>query len=328
MEIVLSNDFTIKDLGVKEIDVYDIEVEDNHNFFCSDEKGNSSILVHNSNYLTLEEVIEKLGLEFKDDYEFGKWAIDFVDDVIQPLIDKSLDDYAFEYGIPNIISFQREKIIKSMFIVAGKNYALKMLEDEDGNEYYDKPKPKITGIPVKKQTAQKIAKDHLTIVLDMILDGKSKQDILDYIRPIRKEYDKLPLSELNITGKINDYDKYAYSMDYLKSHGLEYKSKTPARNKGAINHNYVAEMEGLPHIYPIGNNTMTKMAYILPNNKYGIDVIAWEDKLPKEFDELFEVDHNTMWKKGFTKMLDKWFSVLKYGEFKLVKNTMEDFFDF
>ncbi len=322
MEIKFSNKFKIKDLGIQEVDVYDIEVEDNHNFF-----GNN-ILVHNSNYLTLEEVIEKMGLKFESDYQFGKWAIKFVDDVIQPLIDRSLEEYAFRYGIPNIISFQREKIIKSMFIVAGKNYALKMLEDEDGKEYYDKPKTKITGIPVKKQTAQKIAKDHLSVVLDMILDNKSKAEILDYIRPIRKEYDKLVLADLNITGMINDYDKYNYPLKELLKTGLKYKSKAGARHKGCANANYVAAMEGFADIYEIGNNTMTKMAYILPNNKYGIDVLCWEDKLPKQFEEMFEVDHNTMWLKGFTKMLDKWFGVLNYGEFKLLKDSMADFFGF
>ena len=40
MELNFSNKFKIKDLGIHEINVYDIEVEDNHNFF-----GNN-ILVH------------------------------------------------------------------------------------------------------------------------------------------------------------------------------------------------------------------------------------------------------------------------------------------
>jgi len=324
VKIETSNDFTIEDLGIQEVNVYDIEVADNHNFFGND------ILVHNSNYLTLEEVIEKMGLHFKTEKEFGKWAIKFSDEVIQPQIDKCLDDYAFEFGVPNVISFQREKIIKSMFIVAGKNYALKALEDEDGNEFYDiGGKTKITGIPVKKSTAQKLAKDHLTVVLDMILEAKPKKEILDYVRPIREIYDKQDLSELNIRGMMNKYDKYCYPTEHLvKDGGLNYKFKAGARHKGVTNHNYVASMEGWSHIYPIGDNTMTKMAYILPNNKYGIDVICWEDKLPKELDELFEIDHNTMWEKGFKTMLNRWFGVLDWGEFKMLENSMDDFFGF
>jgi len=322
MEIELSGNFTVKDLGIQTLDVYDIEVEDNHNFF-----GNE-ILVHNSNYLTLQEVVEKLGLHFKTDYEFGKWAIKFVDDIIQPVIDNALSDYAYKYGVPNIIEFQRELIIKSMFIVAGKNYALKMLEDDDGVEYYDDPYTKITGIPVKKQTAQKIAKDHLTVVLDMILDNKPKIDILEYIRPIRKEYDKLHLADLNITGMINDYDKYNYPLKTLVKDGLKYRKRAMARHKGCANANYVAAMEGFSDIYQIGNNTMTKMAYVLPNNQYGIDVLCWEDKLPKQFADMFEIDHNTMWEKGFKTLLDRWFGVLDYGQFKLLQDSMEDFFGF
>jgi len=51
MEHILCDDFEIIELGEQEIDVYDIEVEDNHNFFAND------ILIHNSVYVNCEPLV-------------------------------------------------------------------------------------------------------------------------------------------------------------------------------------------------------------------------------------------------------------------------------
>jgi hypothetical protein len=53
MEVVYSDDFSIKSLGIQNIEVYDLEVENNHNFFAND------ILVHNSVYLQLNQLVMK-----------------------------------------------------------------------------------------------------------------------------------------------------------------------------------------------------------------------------------------------------------------------------
>ena len=51
MQIIKTSDFEIEDLGIQEEWVYDIEVENNHNFF-----GNN-ILLHNSVYINVHQFI-------------------------------------------------------------------------------------------------------------------------------------------------------------------------------------------------------------------------------------------------------------------------------
>ena len=58
--IKLINDFEVEDLGVQELDVYDIEVENCHNFFAND------ILVHNSGYLSFTNVFDAQGINLTE----------------------------------------------------------------------------------------------------------------------------------------------------------------------------------------------------------------------------------------------------------------------
>lgn len=316
-----TSNFKIKSLGTVKTDVYDIEVEDNHNFFAN------NVLVHNSNYLSLEEVIEKMGVTFDSFEAFDKWMRDFVDDVIQPEINRALEEYAFEFGVPNIFKFGYEKIIWSMFVTGGKNYALAMVRDDD-DEFFEKPKTKVTGIPIKKKTALDLAKKHMADVLDMILMGTSRKEVMDYLRPVKEEFFKLELEDLATLGKLGDYSKYAFPIKELLSDGLKYKSKTPPRNKGAMNHNYIIEVEKIKEFYPIGDDTMCKCAPVLVNNKYCIDWITWEDKLPPQFKEMFEPDHEAAWKTGFTNLLETWFDRLGYGHPKFEEDSIADFMGF
>ena len=78
-------DFEIEDLGITDEFVYDIEVEDNHNFFAND------ILVHNSLYLCVEPFVE---LKCKDlDFSEKIEKIDqFLKKIIQPKMRHHLDN--------------------------------------------------------------------------------------------------------------------------------------------------------------------------------------------------------------------------------------------
>jgi hypothetical protein len=328
MEIKKINNFKIKSLGKQKQTVYDIETKDNHNFFASSEQGMAKMLVHNSNYLSLEEVIKKLGLTFNSNEEFATWAKDFVDEVLQPEIDRALEDYAYEYGFKNIIKFKREKIIKDMFVVAGKNYALSVLEDEKGNTWYDDPDIKITGIPVKKKTAQKIAQDHLPHVLNMIMNREPKEKIAEYLRPVKEEFlnSEWSFDEIFIAGKVNEFSKYDYGYEFMKEHGMVYKSRAAFKIKGAINHNYILKDKNINTIFALEDGVMCKSAYVYPTNEYGIGEISWEDKYPKEFEGLFEIDKYTMWTKGIMAMLDKWCEVLGWSPIKMIENTTDDLF--
>lgn len=321
MQLCESSNFTIKSIGKQKCTVYDIEVKDNHNFF-----GNN-ILVHNSNYLSLEEVIDKMGIVFDNNEAFDTWMRDFVEDVIQPEINRALEEYAFQFGVPNIIKFGYEKIIYSMFVTGGKNYALAMIRDDD-DTFFDEPKVKVTGIPIKKKTALEISKKHMSVVLDMILKGTTREAVMTYMRPVKEEFFSITLEDIAKPGMVNNYSKYAYTVKELKKDGIRYKTKAPARNKAVQNYNYVIDLEGLNRCNPIDDATMCKYAECNPNNKYGFEVIAWEDKFPPEFSNLFEADLFAAWETGFMNLLKKWFETLGWGIPKFEEDSIQDFMGF
>jgi hypothetical protein len=320
--------FKIESLGIQEQTVYDIETADNHNFYASSPTPNNGlydhskakgVLLHNSNYLTLEKVIDKLGITFKDNEAFANWMKDFIDTVIQPMIDSALTEYNYVYGLNDIIKFKPEKIIKDMFVVAGKNYALAVVEDEKGNTWYDEPKVSITGIPVKKKTAQKIARTHLPGILDKIMTGSTAAEIADLLAPIKELYINGDdgFEEVFIAGKTNDITSYDLGYNYIKEEGFRFKKRTPWKVKGALAHNYILEDLGIKTVFPITNGMMCKTCYVRPNNKWGVNLITWEDTYPKEFKGLFEIDRHLMWSKGVENMINKWGGVVGWGDINL-----------
>jgi DNA polymerase elongation subunit (family B) len=318
MNVKTSNNFTVKSLGKHKLDVYDIEVADNHNFF-----GNN-ILVHNSNYIQLEEVINKLGLKFETDDEFRLWSYSFIDDVLQPLIDKALKKYADDYGVEQIINFKREKIISDMFVTGKKHYITRVL-DSEGN-VFEKPKLANTGLESKKVDTPDFIKDVLNEVLVMILANKTSDEIIEYVRIKRDEYETLPIYDIAVPGKISDFDKYSKPIDWYMKNGLRYEKGAPRRSKAAINHNYVIRKLNIKGRFDIDTGVNMRYVDLKKNNKFKIDVIAFSGEYPKEFMANFEVDYNGMWETTCMGLLENWFGVLRWGKPTMVSNTLMDFF--
>jgi len=116
-------DFEIEDLGVQEEWVYDIEVEDNHNFF-----GNN-ILVHNSVYFHIEPFMNMFqtknpGLTMD---EYVDWADAFEKKVIQPVINNTIAEFAEELNAYNTETIGAEREIISDCIAPQTQ--LKILEN-------------------------------------------------------------------------------------------------------------------------------------------------------------------------------------------------------
>ena len=115
MNLEKTNNFTVKSLGVQEIDVYDIEVKDNHNFFAN------NICVHNSVYLTFSEIIPEEWSREK--------SLDFLmyvsDGFCQKVINKTMSDIDEDLNalVKGIVEADREVISSSAFWTAKKNYA-------------------------------------------------------------------------------------------------------------------------------------------------------------------------------------------------------------
>lgn len=312
------DDFKIKCLGEIEDYVYDIEVEDNHNFFGND------ILVHNSNYICVNEVIEKLGLTFNTTDEFLTWGKIFINNKINPLIDKILNIYAKKYqGTKQIINFKREKIIDRMFITGKKHYAVTTLDKE--GKTYKTPKMDITGIETKKSSTAQFAREKMENLLMMIFNGSSKDEVLDELREMKKEFITLPIHEIACPGRIKEYDKYAKPGEYYIEHGIKYIKGTPKRHKAGINYNYFVCKLNLK-LLPITNGTKIYYVAVKKHNSIRAEVIGFIGKYPEEFKDIFDINYEFQWDTVVMKMAKKWFEVMNWGEPILRKNNLRKFF--
>ncbi|MBO7713414.1 MAG: hypothetical protein J6S85_07575, partial [Methanobrevibacter sp.] len=92
---------------------------------------------------------------------------------------------------------------------------------------------------------------------------------------------------------------------------------------------------------PINNNTKMKYIYVKPNNEFKyrevgkpgikpIEFIAFLDAWPAEFNDLFEIDHETMFRKSFCALFEAMYTIngwLKKGKsLELEKSELESFF--
>lgn len=323
----LIDDFQVECLGEIEQDVYDIEVEENHNFF-----GNN-ILVHNSNYVCLEEIVKNMGLEEKfqnSNKEFYNWVKYLENHFFKHFFDKILKIYANNYGVPQLIDFKREKIITQKFILAKKKYADEVIANED-KLYIDEPKISITGIEVVRTDTPQFSRERIMGVIRKIFNvrGKDKDSVLTKLRKIHDEFLEAGPSDIaNPTG-IKDYAKYAEPVEsYIEKNEIVYPKHLPIHVRAAMNYNFVIAKNNLP-LMPVNNGTKMKYIYVAPHkNEIHQNIIGFINEWPKEFDELFYIDIEEQWKKVFQNAIQRFFNVLGWGEIEIEESSLSEFIDF
>ena len=268
---VIYDDFEIEELGVCEEWVYDIEVEDNHNFFAND------ILVHNSFYIDMEKFIDHVPAMSTTS------KVDYMDSIakklIEPKIKEIYQEMADYIGVfENTMNMDREVISESSFWLGAKAYAM-LVHDLEGRRF-DPPIMKIMGIKVVRSDTPISAK------------GIMKQFI-------KKVLYSLPVGEF-ITGKKNSILSWGADKlnkpssvkvldNYFNASGFSASDQTlkgaPMAVKGAINYNWLLKEKGLTDKYPeIISGDKVFSLYLKSTNPYSFSEISFSDRLPVEFE--------------------------------------------
>ncbi len=197
-----TNEFVIEDLGEHELWVYDIEVEDCHNFFGND------ILVHNSNYFTFDDVVNHFpAFKDKSDEQITELLHQFCEKKIIPVINSATDELA-EYmnAYDNFMSMKRECIASTGFWTAKKRYALNVW-DKEGIRYKT-PKLKIVGLETVKSSTPSFVVPALEECISIIL-SKSNSNLLEYISNFEIEFKSKDYKEIAFVSSVNGISKYS-----------------------------------------------------------------------------------------------------------------------
>ena len=187
--------FEINDLGIQELDVYDIEVADVHNFFAND------ILVHNSLYCTLTPILPPTATK-----EFVVKVADQIGNEINasfPAFNRKA--FLCQPGYDEYLQTGRELVADRGFFIQKKRYVIHVV-DKEGKA---KDELKAMGVEMRKTTTPRDVKVFLRTAVTMLLKKAPDKEIDDYITTYRdKIIDEVPLTELGLPKGIKKIEYY------------------------------------------------------------------------------------------------------------------------
>ena len=278
-------------------------------------------------FVTLEEVINNLGVKFNNNQEIYDWMNDIDNRFFKGFIDRILTIYAKKYDMPQIINFKREKIITQKLTLAKKKYIDEILANED-KLYIDKPKVSVTGIEIVRTDTPIFCKTKLKDTVNLLLEHKcsDKSAISSHIRLIKEKFIKSNIKDISIPKGVSEYTKYAQDTNYYIENGLSYPSSCPIHVRAAMNYNYLIKKWNMP-LMSITNGTKIKYIHILPNNELRQNVMGFINEWPQAF-EVFKIDYDKQFERTFNSVFQRFFDVLKWGNIELEGNVLSDFMQF
>lgn len=277
--------------------------------------------------------------EFKNMFCFAKKLY------IGNIIDSEGEAYPFEAvkGVPFTeeimqgINTKYEKDDKSELA----NRFRKFSKHQDGQKH------KIMGVPIKKSTMPDFCKEAAEKLAFDIASGMSKEDADKFIIQTFDQYCNTSINDISAVIGISNYKKYIpHDIDYYVQNGLEFDKGQNASvifgAKAALIYNYIVAKKKFK-LTPINNNTKMKYIYVKPNNEFKyydkndpkkgwqpVKFVAFVDSWPKEFEELFQIDYETMFRKSFCALFESMYKIANWigprEELQIEKNELDDIF--
>ncbi len=220
-------------------------------------------------------------------------CVDFVDQifdkVIQPAIDKSIDDAVYDLNAydRSRIQAKKELVADKAIWCAKKKYLARVLEDEGTRFPVENPHIKVMGLEIARSTTAKWVKEKLNYATGILFD-KDEKSLKTWVDTVKEEYMNLPLVDISQVGAAN-------RLDYnLNDKGV------PLLSRSAIVYNN----------YIRSNNLQTEFSEIEPSNKFkyirltepnpfNSDACAYLDgKFAEKYLRKY-VDYDVMFEKSF-----------------------------
>ena len=311
MKIVqFTSDYVVEDLGEIEEFVYDIEVEDNHNFFAND------ICVHNSVYLRLGNLVKKVLPNETDRDKIIDFLNKSCEKVIQPFIDKKYDELSKKMNaFENRMQMEREVIADKGIWTAKKRYMLNVWDNEGVR--YSEPQMKIMGIETTRSSTPHVVREKLKKAISIIL-REDNDTLVKFIEEFKEEFMKLPPEEVSFPRGCNGLMKY---MDEKNV----YSKGTPIAVKGSLIYNDLLAKHNLQRKYKkILEGDKIRFLYLKQPNPLREKVLSFPVELPKEFGLHSYFDYELQFEKSFIDPLNS--IVEKIGWRMDSEQTLESLF--
>lgn len=272
-------------------------------------------------YLSLD-ILRKYGVDLLED---GKITDKFysICDEIENHINEGCESWARRklWSQDPRFVFKREAICDSGIFIKKKYYALHIL-DEEGTPVN---KFKYKGVDVVKSTMPKVIKPHVKKVIETMIVSQSLKDTNKEFNETYDKYVAMGVEGVFRTVGLNTFNKYVRQIN-----GFEVPKKTPAQVRAANAYNVLLDKLNIASKYQkFKEGDKSKLVYVKTPNRYGINQIAFKDKYPEEFEEIFEVDYRTMFDKVIYEAINRFYEAVNWKLRKPTENVrieLEEFF--
>jgi len=155
-----------------------------------------------------------------------------------------------------------------------------------------------TGVEIKKKQIPLPLKDKLRYAVEEGMKNRwTASQYTQYLERTLDEFKAMPIEDI----AINYSQKTAKeAVGFLKM-----QKHTHIGAKVSNLHNQIIKDAKITECTPIRLNEPAQYIYVKTDNLYQINVIAFKDKYPDKFRELFEPDYNLMFDKFVVKKLKK-----------------------
>lgn len=235
--------------------------------------------------------------------EYVDWADSFEKKVIQPVIQKTINDFSNELNAYNksMIGVEREAIADVGIFNAKKKYFARVRDNEGTRYPEDSPKIKVMGLEIIKSSTPKWSQKYLKEAIPHILD-KDENDLRNWLKSIKDEFLKADPTEIAAVGGVSRLD-YDLQNDTV-----------PIGSRAAIRHNmFIAEHNLEDKYAPIQPGEKCKRIFLIEPNVFNTNVIAFtNDGFVSEIEKHNCIDYDMNFEKNFLKPLELMISVLGY----------------
>jgi len=184
----------------------------------------------------------------------------------------------------SLIKCGRETVADRGLFITKKRYAVNAIDIEGKRLDVDGKigKTKATGLDLKRSDTPKVIQDFLLEILNKLLAGAQRDELIEHIRAFKYEFMERPAWEKGSPKRVNNLTKYG------AAEAAQGKANMPGHVRAAMNWNNMRRMNGDNYSMQIVDGMKTIVCK-LKSNALGWTSIGYptdEQRLPKWFTEL------------------------------------------
>jgi DNA polymerase elongation subunit (family B) len=253
-------------------------------------------------YLSLFQLVTKFSIDGKlteETYKVAEKLEKFINDEIKLWAIKTLNtsDCRFE--------FKRETLCDYGVFLEKKRYVLHVLDKEG---FAPEDPWKYTGVEVVSTKMPKSVKPYVKNIIETLILTKSESETNKIFSEAYDKFLSMSVEDISQVSGIRNLEKYEVQCD-----GFSTCKGMPWHVKAAYHYNLLIEELGISNKYEkISSGDKMKLFYVDTPNKYGIKVIAFKNRYPVEFHEIFKPNMFEMFEKDMYKCIERFYKVMNW----------------